>query len=76
MNYHIITADGTANRKNSFIPLKALRENGIRVALQESEHLIYNPSIKTFNQYDMLIEKAAPTLPIPDLNTMNQQTGM
>ena len=71
-----MTADGTANRKNSLIPLKALRANGVRVDLQESEYLIYNASINTFNQYDILIEKAAPTLPNPDLNTMNQQRGM
>jgi hypothetical protein len=30
----------------------------------------------TFNQYDMLIDKAAPVYPKPVLNTINQHRGM
>lgn len=74
-NYHIISADGTANRKNSLMPLKASHESGARVSSQEGENLTYRMSSKTLNQSDMLIASEAPTFPRPNLNTITQHRG-
>lgn len=74
--YHIITADGIANLKNSLIPLNASLENDMRVSLQESENLMYTTRINTLIQYEMLIESAAPTFWSLVLNTMAQHKGM
>jgi hypothetical protein len=40
------------------------------------ENFIYNPSIITFNQYEVPIENAAPKQPNPDLKTSNQQKAI
>ena len=48
--YHIIRAEGRAILRNSLIPLNASFEIGTRVALHDSEYLMYNPRINTLNQ--------------------------
>lgn len=73
VNYQIIPADGIAYRKNSPTPRNGSIEIGTRVSSQSVENFIYNPSIITFNQYEVPIESAAPKQPNPDLKTNSQQ---
>jgi hypothetical protein len=51
-NYHNISADGRARRRNTPTPLKASIVGGERVSLQALEYRMYAASMITFSQYD------------------------
>jgi len=67
-----MTAEGTAKRKYSPTPSKALLEKGMRVLSQAEENLTKDKSSITFNQTQKLKAMAAPTCPNSNLNTRIQ----
>jgi len=71
-SYQTMTAEGTAKRKYSPTPSKALLEKGMRVLSQAEENLTKDNSTITFNQTQKLKDIAAPTYPNSNLNTRIQ----
>ena len=74
--YQSIAAEGIARHRNSLIPWNNSIEIGTRVFSQAEEYFMYNPSKITFNQYEILIATAAPSLSSLVLNTKTQHRGM
>lgn len=64
-----------AKLKNSPIAWKiSVAVTDTLVLAEEEEYFMYKPSKITFNQYDISIARAPPTLPQVDLNTITQQS--
>jgi len=61
--------------KNAGILRRASEENPVHVFEQEEENLTYSANNTALIQYEILLAKAAPLIPRPDLNTKTQQSG-
>ena len=73
--YQTIKAEGMLSLRNAGILRRASEENPVHVFEQEEENLTYSANNTTLIQYEILLAKAAPLIPRPDLNTKTQQSG-
>ena len=61
--------------RNAGILWRASEENPVHVFKQEEENLTYSANKTILIQYEILLARAAPLIPRPDLNTKTQQSG-
>ncbi|GMH04335.1 hypothetical protein Nepgr_006174 [Nepenthes gracilis] len=71
----IMTAEGTANWKNSPIPWKTFIESVERVLAHTVENFMHSARKITFNHNNISIATAAPRFFSPDLKTKTQHSG-
>jgi hypothetical protein len=69
-------AEGTASFTKLKISCKASFEKPVQVFAQVGEYFTYIASRNTLIQFEIVIAKAAPLLPSPDLKTRPQHTIM